>query len=65
MSDQLKPCPFCAGEAEIERTGTARQSQIYVCQDCGCRLETSETFGVEHWNRRPVEDELRARIEEK
>ena len=60
MSNQLKPCPFCFGEAEVERRGTPRQSQIYVCQDCGCRLETGETFGVELWNLRPIEDELRA-----
>ena len=60
MSDQLKPCPFCGGEAEVERRGTTRQSQIYVCQECGCRLETGETFGVEHWNRRAIEGDLTA-----
>ena len=49
----LKPCPFCGGQAEIERRGTTRQSTIYACLECGCRLETGETFnlGVD-WNER-------------
>jgi Lar family restriction alleviation protein len=51
----LDPCPFCGGEAEIERTGTARQSTIYACQNCGCRLETGETFNHgAQWNQRAV-----------
>lgn len=50
---ELKPCPFCAGEAEIERVGNARFSTIYACTECGCRLETGEEW--DHgaaWNRR-------------
>ena len=50
----LLPCPFCGGEAEIERMGSGRQSMIYSCGNCGCRLETSETFLRHHcaWNTR-------------
>lgn len=53
MSD-LRPCPFCNGAAEIERMGSGRQSMIYRCTDCGCSLETSETFIGPHcsWNTR-------------
>ena len=54
MSDtQLKPCPFCGGEAETDRVGNLRQSHIVTCTDCGCRLESNETFnhGVS-WNTR-------------
>jgi hypothetical protein len=40
----LKPCPFCGGEAEIERMGSSRQSMIYSCLMCGCRLETGEEW---------------------
>jgi len=56
--EPLKPCPFCDGEAEIERYGNARQSTIYACTECGCRLETGETFnfGV-CWNRRVTDRE--------
>lgn len=53
MREKLAPCPFCGGEAEIERVGDARQSTIYSCTDCGCRLETGETFNHgAAWNRR-------------
>lgn len=38
----LLPCPFCGGEAEIERIGDRRQSTVYACLFCGCRLETGE-----------------------
>lgn len=49
----LKDCPFCGGEAEIERYGTPRMSTIYACQDCGCRLETGEEWGHgRQWNTR-------------
>ena len=51
--DQLAPCPFCAGHAEYERLGTRRVSCIIFCVDCGCRLETGETFNCgTAWNTR-------------
>jgi Lar family restriction alleviation protein len=50
---KLLPCPFCGGEAEIERYGDRRQSTIYACTMCGCRLETGEEWdhGAD-WNKR-------------
>ncbi len=48
----LKPCPFCGGEAEVEREGTSRQSCIIDCADCGCRLESNEIGAGDAWNRR-------------
>ena len=39
---ELLPCPFCGGDAEVERIGTARVSMIVACQNCGCRLESNE-----------------------
>lgn len=48
----LKPCPFCGGEAEIERPGTRSASMIIVCQDCGCRVESSDEIDCprpEYW----------------
>ena len=56
MNDvKLKPCPFCYGMADIIRMGTARVSMIIACEDCGCRLETNETWIDDdcQWNRRP------------
>lgn len=53
MSEELKPCPFCGGEAEIGQRGDRRQSTIYACTECGCRLETGEEWGFgRNWNTR-------------
>lgn len=53
LTKPLKPCPFCGGEAEFERRGTGRQSCIVACTECGCRLETSETWSSgQAWNQR-------------
>lgn len=50
---KLLPCPFCGGEAEIERIGDRRQSTIYICTNCGCSLETGEEFNHgQQWNAR-------------
>ena len=54
MSTALKPCPFCGGEAEIERPGTRRQSCIVSCTNCGARHEgpdEGEQSG-DTWNER-------------
>lgn len=52
---ELKPCPFCGGEASIERFGNTRVSTQYHCDDCGCFLETGEEFNHGRvWNRRPA-----------
>ena len=49
----LKPCPFCGGEAEIQRLGSRKCSTIYACQWCGATLETSEAFDHgKRWNQR-------------
>ena len=49
----LLPCPFCGGEAEVQQQGTNRQSHIIACTNCGCRLETGETWNAGSlWNKR-------------
>jgi len=49
----LKPCPFCGGKAEYERMGSAKQSCIISCVECGCSLETGEVWTCgQQWNRR-------------
>lgn len=57
--DGLKPCPFCDGEAEVERVGTSGSSHAYaaVCEDCGARAErTPDKQGATTaWNRRAKE----------
>lgn len=46
----LRPCPFCGGRAEFERTGTPRQSCIVVCTDCGARHESSDEGERSGWS---------------
>lgn len=53
LENELLPCPFCGGEAEYERQGGWRQSEIVVCTDCGCRLEYNGSPELEsNWNMR-------------
>jgi Lar family restriction alleviation protein len=57
MKVELKPCPFCGGEAEIKETGDRFTICIVGCRCCGCRLESNEEgddCGKE-WNTRHVE----------
>jgi hypothetical protein len=65
---ELKNCPFCNGEAVIEQQGTNRISTIYSCCDCGCRLETGETWQTpQRWNTRTSDTRistLTAQLEE-
>lgn len=51
--DELKPCPFCGGKAEISQLGDRRKSTVYSCLECGCKLETNEEFSHgKDWNGR-------------
>ena len=60
MENELKPCPFCGGNAEIrEHTRIAKQKRYTYfrvgCEDCGLRFpKFSETIAdaIEAWNRR-------------
>lgn len=53
-NDKLKPCPFCGGEAEFKRVGSARQSEIVGCTDCHCELESGDRdhYSGSSWNYR-------------
>lgn len=57
---ELKPCPFCGGQAEVEQHGTHRQSHVIACMDCGGRLETGEVneFRNRAWNTRALPKEV-------
>ena len=56
---KLRECPFCGGEAEFKRKGTARVSNQVGCTCCGADLEDGATFNHEGaWNDRPREKAL-------
>ena len=54
MSEILRPCPFC-GSADIR---TEPGINLNYCDKC------SAEANIEHWNNRPIEDALNARIAE-
>lgn len=65
IESELKPCPFCGGEAEIidDAMGT-----ISRCQRCGAENgngvygEGGYKLAAKDWNSRPIEDDLNEQI---
>jgi len=51
---ELKPCPFCGGTNICTEKGI----NLNYCDSC------SAEANIEHWNTRPIEDDLRKRIVE-
>lgn len=70
---ELKPCPFCGGEAvlckDFRPDGNCHYDVAFVkCQSCGCAtaafitdgyygVKTSVQDAINAWNRRPRDDE--------
>lgn len=57
MVSDLLPCPFCGGEAGIDRPGTMRASMKISCSNCGATVESGDVLGLTSpeafaWNRR-------------
>lgn len=46
---ELKPCPFCGGEAELTITGTPQFGAFIIvkCMSCGSKSKGSYFRGVE------------------
>ena len=64
----LLPCPFCGGEAEIQRKGSHRASMIVTCTNCGCKVESGDVYGLTtpermEWNRRSKISQHNAQVE--
>lgn len=64
MTD-LKPCPICGSEKVVIMESGNEPDWFFAHCD-GCGTEGSADLGIsvaiEHWNTRPIEDELNARI---
>lgn len=59
MSEELRPCPFCGGEAQVN-TWTLHgitESRCF-CSNSDCP-NSVRTVALEQWNTRPIEDALR------
>ena len=66
MSDELRPCPFCGGEAEYRHVGGIRHpwSDVQLgalaitvnCTRCGATIPsgTVQSTVADAWNRRSV-----------
>ena len=54
MSEELKPCPFCGGEADIRTVG---EISYIECATCHCQTESvhykEKNKIIEAWNKRP------------
>jgi hypothetical protein len=61
---ELKPCPFCGTLPQANAWIFRGISETrYFCPNQECPLSV-RTVTLEQWNRRPIEDALRARIAE-
>lgn len=57
---ELKPCPFCGGQARIGYAINDYNRWGVSCQNCGCSVEVEDWKGVDDteenaiaaWNRR-------------
>ena len=60
MTEKLKPCPFCGGEAEFN---SDEFGEGVYCKSCGATLrngvygEYGRKLASADWNSRPIEDE--------
>lgn len=76
---ELKPCPFCGGEAsigtvryepcDITRLNNREKGYFVNCQICSARNESGISYATEeeaikHWNTRVSHDDLLAAIAE-
>lgn len=66
MSEQIKPCPFCGGDAEnsVGRTGANEPFNYVECVMCGSMGTGAKTVheAIAAWNKRPSE-QIRGEVE--
>lgn len=56
---ELKPCPFCGGESDIEHDHTAEENHAYGCRDCGLWFDTfNADDAITAWNTRATDTRL-------
>lgn len=62
MKEELKPCPFCGGEAKILSIKEECEGEFYwiACKECGALIPVYylEKNAVDAWNRRTEPEEF-------
>lgn len=56
---ELKPCPFCGGEAQAELCGKGIFAHwVVICDKCGANIQDNNTEyeATEAWNKRTPEN---------
>ena len=56
--EELKPCPFCGGKADLVDYGLTGRMKVVQCSDCGARTRAFDPKvkcgenAIDAWNRR-------------
>lgn len=72
MSNKLKSCPFCGGEAELTTGSVFMWEHIVVCKDCGASSKMiggitpsqARAKAIATWNTRKPVDRVLEQLEE-
>lgn len=72
MTDRLKPCPFCGGEASIKISYITQEGVVVgkyksLCNECQCTKEGFDTKreAIKAWNIRKPMDRIVEQLEER
>lgn len=59
-TEQSRPCPFCGSDAK-----ESDQAKAIYCSACfaGTSTYMDVRYAAEHWNSRPIEDQLRTQLQ--
>lgn len=57
MNEELKPCPFCGGEAKLCK-GWCELDNYVECSECDVRTkpENTKSGAIKVWNRRVADE---------
>ena len=64
---ELKPCPFCSGEADLVEYGLTGEREVVQCSDCGARTRSFDPKvkrgenAIDAWNMRVYDDDCISR----